>query len=98
MLEDNCWSKLDSNGPVARSGHCAALIGEILYVFGGLTNTEVLQDFHSLDLRERKWNKIKSETKPPGRASSAMCGCDALQKLYLFGGTTNIVEKMCKKY
>lgn len=51
---DNTWIKIIAdNAPPPRSGHCCALLDNDFYVFGGLNQTEVMNDLYQFNLIEK---------------------------------------------
>lgn len=54
FLESGVWSILTTSGPTpsSRQGHVAAMVGNRLFVHGGMAGQEVLSDLHCLDLGE----------------------------------------------
>lgn len=53
FLKENTWSKLHVEGeaPCVRTGHCVSAFGnDSMYVFGGYSETGVLNDMHRLDI------------------------------------------------
>ncbi|CAD8068638.1 unnamed protein product [Paramecium sonneborni] len=97
MFQDNIWECVQQNGmPTPKSGHCCCVVANNFYVFGGQSNTEILNEFHRFNLEDKTWSKLKSDSQPNGRSSAGMCGVDDIKKIYLFGGTLLIVEKTSK--
>lgn len=79
---------LSGNKPVARAGHCAALLPgtKNVAIFGGINGNKWLNDLHMLeDLSV--WNKVRLPTKsarPCARSYASLTAVDGF--LVLFGG------------
>ncbi len=92
------WEELNFSGPVPnnRARHCAAVIGNKLYIFGGLTRytsygitySSYSNDLFSLDLTNNTWDYIPvmGNDVPPPTYGAAMVAYNG--KLYIFTGKT----------
>lgn len=68
--EENRWVNLQiessSNIPSIRSGQCSTLLANKFYIFGGVNQTDVLNDLHCFDVDlhvelfkiYKSWSKI----------------------------------------
>ncbi|XP_064621079.1 uncharacterized protein LOC135483936 [Lineus longissimus] len=82
------WTKVDGSGkvPPPRSAATFDLVGDKLYLFGGLSQySGWFQDIYSFDTENASWNKVESSGTPPSprdKLASAVIG----KKIYYFGG------------
>jgi hypothetical protein len=68
----NSWTELDCIGyiPVAREGHCAALVNDTMYVFGGRTQDGVdLGDLAAFRISSRRWYMFQNMGHSPSARS-----------------------------
>jgi len=66
------WAKLDCQGPLPtpREGHAAAVLDDVMYVFGGRDEIgHDLGDLTCFDIRERRWYVIRSLGNSPSARS-----------------------------
>eukprot|EP00742_Colponemidia_sp_Colp-10_P001991 GILJ01002126.1.p1 GENE.GILJ01002126.1~~GILJ01002126.1.p1 ORF type:complete len:503 (+),score=89.63 GILJ01002126.1:497-2005(+) len=94
LSSDWKWTLLDVTGdaPAARRGHSSTLVGmgsqRKLFVFGGMYGySKFLDDLHSLDVDEYKWESLTVSGSPPSaRAyhSATVVG----ESVIFFGGLT----------
>ena len=72
----NTWSQLDCIGyiPVAREGHAAALVDDVMYVFGGRTEEGAdLGDLAAFRIGSRRWYTFtKMGPSPSPRSGHSM--------------------------
>ena len=90
----NQWEELNFSGPVPnnRARHCAAVIGNNLYIFGGLTRytsdgitySNYSNDLFFLDITTNTWNYIPvmGNSVPPPTYGAGMVAYNG--KLYIF--------------
>ena len=88
------WVKPEVTGavPEPREGHCAHLVQQSLYIYGGSTHTPMdLHDMHVLDLGNMNWASIDTcaandaTCYVPPKASRIACSSSGAE-LYTFGG------------
>ena len=68
----NTWSLIDCIGyiPAPREGHSAAIVDDVMYVFGGrLENGDDLGDLAALDLLHRRWYTFQNMGRSPSPRS-----------------------------
>lgn len=83
----DAWSVINVKGdsPKPRHGHVVCVIGQKLYVHGGMAGSTFYDDLHLLDLQKRTWRNVKQKKGHP--SSRAAHGCTILgTDLYVFGG------------
>lgn len=84
------WEKLAPGGerPVGREGHSATLVGNKIYVYGGSTLTELLDDVFVLDLQKGEWSPagVAGNTDPRAYHSAALFDSGLI---LIFGGLTS---------
>lgn len=71
--------------PRPRQGHACAVVGNRLFVHGGMAGTDIFGDLHVLDLESYKWSspQVSGDIPPPLAAH----GCAVVgNMLYIFGG------------
>lgn len=61
---DNTWEKItpkDNLLPEPRSGHASVISMQTktLYIFGGYTDKDALNDMHAFDLENEIWKKVE---------------------------------------
>lgn len=85
------WETPETYGdrPISRSNHAASVIGNKMYIFGGLlqSGTELIDsnDIHVLDTTTLYWTRIEATGDvPEPRCGHKMVTID--EKLYVFGG------------
>lgn len=81
------WSVLTLLGdsPKPRHGHAMAVVGQKVFVHGGMAGSTFYDDLHVLDLERKAWSSVKKKRSfPCSRAAHGMmtCGTD----VYVFGG------------
>ena len=72
-LQNKTWSLInhissewDDNQPTKRSGHAASIIGDKMYIFGGLEGiTHETNDFYYYDFKTESWNTIQLKISNP---------------------------------
>ena len=81
------WDKLKVAGlaPEPRSGHVAEFIGEKLFVMGGISRGESLDDLVYLDTRHMHWCQPRTSHPPRPRAQHAAAVVGT--SLMVFGGS-----------
>lgn len=72
--------------PDGRHGHSSVLLGDYLYVFGGVISGVCTNDLFKLDIRNDIWTKVVSVINPSARAFSVMLRKGNL--IYLHGGVS----------
>lgn len=68
----NSWTRLDCVGltPSAREGHAAALVGDVMYIFGGRTETVTdLGDLAAFRITTRRWYTFQNMGPSPSPRS-----------------------------
>ncbi|XP_051876593.1 rab9 effector protein with kelch motifs [Pristis pectinata] len=85
-IESLIWEKLQVNGIAPNTlNHCAALIGDNIFVFGGIQKGEVSDDLFMFSTVSLTWTPVKTIGPPPApRYNHASATVGGL--LYLFGG------------
>ena len=81
------WSVLESSGeaPAPRHGHSMAVVGQKMYLFGGMSDSTFCDDLHSLDVMKRVWVSVgKDRIWPCPRAAHTMVAHGS--SILLFGG------------
>lgn len=86
--------------PSARAEHAVTCLGKYMYVFGGISEMGLLQDFYQFDPHVLKWNSITQlnqawPTRRAGHSLDSSLG-DASPKLYLFGGRASLSNGLTK--
>jgi N-acetylneuraminic acid mutarotase len=73
--------------PESRVDHSLTLVGEHLYLFGGLRRKDLLNDCLAFSLQNRSWNVLKpvSSAVPCGRFGHTAVGIGS-SKMVIFGG------------
>ena len=86
------WTNLDPGGavPSPRAAHAAAKVGSKVWMFGGRSGNERLDDFYELDLSTVTWSKvnISSIEKPFARSWHSLTPTTS-GRLLLYGGYSN---------
>ncbi|MDQ3915671.1 MAG: galactose oxidase [Actinomycetota bacterium] len=98
-VTDNTWTQLHpaNEGPEARSGTSAWLIGNRMYIFGGVTAPafETLNDLWVYNLETNRWTELTANgaaSSPPPR-HVAQAGKRPVQgKLVLYGGESSLAS------
>lgn len=83
------WEQLETTGakPGFLSHHRSVLIGEEMYIFGGMkSDIENNCDLFSLNMKTLQWKVIQPEgdEKPEGRDDHSICASE--NSIYVFGG------------
>jgi hypothetical protein len=68
----NQWTQLDCIGfiPTPREGHAAALVGDVMYIFGGRTDEGMdLGDLAAFRITTRRWYSFQNMGPPPSPRS-----------------------------
>ena len=80
------WRKQETDGncPVFGKGACSAIVGDHLYIFGGLDDEDYRNDLHRLHLEDFKWQKLSKIGAPPERSYGGMVSHG--ECLIVFGG------------
>jgi N-acetylneuraminic acid mutarotase len=91
-LKTETWSTLttkSTQNPSPRSEFAHARVGEILIIYGGVSNNILLGDMHYFNLRTLEWRavEVKSTNNPINRKGSCMAA--AGDTIFIFGGITN---------
>lgn len=73
--------------PEAREGHIAVLVGKFMYIHGGSSLTEVLNDVYKLNMQTLEWQEVEMGGKADARAYHAGVLHDN-GLIFLFGGYT----------
>ena len=71
--------------PRVRSYHSTSLANNRMFIFGGKSGTNFLNDFFFLDLQTLVWFKLEIDGVPPS-PRCAHASVIALNKLYIYGG------------
>ena len=60
------WQEVKTTGvlPLPSCGHGTAVVGDEMYVFGGLTAGSKGNELHALDLRTKIWRRVGAKTNP----------------------------------
>jgi Galactose oxidase, central domain len=84
----NLWVQLDCIGyiPAAREGHAAALVGDVMYIFGGRTEEGAdLGDLAAFRISSRRWYTFQNMGPAPSpRSGHTMTACQ--QQIIVLGG------------
>lgn len=87
-LDTMRWEKTEPTSgdsyPVFGKGACSALIGDHLYVFGGLDDEDYRKDLHRLDLVDFTWKGLSKRDCPSERSYGGMVAHG--ECLFVFGG------------
>ncbi|XP_071511998.1 uncharacterized protein [Diadema antillarum] len=86
-VEKKTWNQQQTSGtePVAHSS-AACVVGQRIYVFGGLIDGQAVDDIHCYDTDCQWWVKLTVTGVPPSPRCDAACA--AVDKfIYVFGGT-----------
>ena len=86
------WVELPSSPgrPSARSGHSLTTVGQSLYLFGGFTGTERLNDLYVYDIASGQWtleNGLQGLPPSPRSGHSVVVAADG-RRVFVFGGAT----------
>ncbi|CAG9320752.1 unnamed protein product [Blepharisma stoltei] len=86
----NMWELLNPTGdiPTAREGHIAAVVGSKLYISGGTTLTDLLDETNILDLTTLEWKEAELGGSIEPRAYHAAALHDS-GLIFIFGGYTS---------
>ena len=83
------WAAPEAHGPAPspRGGHCAHLVLDTLYIYGGCTKPRqrCFNDISALDLGTNTWSRVAAAGNAPHPASHPACG-SAGADLAVFGG------------
>lgn len=89
------WSHIDAKGdvPLALVGHSTALVEDIVYIFGGMTEEVGLSAvLYTFNLHTYTWQTIRgSGTRPDGNFGSSLVYDSKRNQLILFGGRRYLV-------
>lgn len=69
--------------PSARHGHCSAVIGDTVIVYGGFDG---LDDMYEFNMHTLHWTNITAEVRPPGRGQASLTAVTN-DLLFLYHGT-----------
>ncbi|KAG8680241.1 Negative regulator of mitotic exit, partial [Ceratobasidium sp. 394] len=87
-LATRTWTELTCIGfiPVPREGHAAALVGDVMYVFGGRgVDGKDLGDLGSFKISNQRWYMFQNMgPQPSGRSGHAMATADG--RMFVLGG------------
>ncbi|QRV83089.1 cell polarity protein [Ceratobasidium sp. AG-Ba] len=87
-LATRTWTELTCIGfiPVPREGHAAALVGDVMYVFGGRgVDGKDLGDLGSFKISNQRWYMFQNMgPQPSGRSGHAMATADG--RMFVIGG------------
>ena len=72
------------NDTIKRYACASGIIGDYLYIFGGIRGTTLLGDMHRYDLKTNTWEQLYPENSPPARAACASVVANG--KLYMING------------
>lgn len=90
------WSRLECIGyiPAAREGHAAALVGDVMYLFGGRTGSGIdLGDLAAFKISSRRWYTFQNMGIPPSpRAGHSMVNSPS-GDILIIGGRPSMSEK-----
>ena len=86
------WTQKKTTGdpPPGLAEGCCAVVGDVMYVFGGYDGSMFYNDVHSLDTSSDtlEWNEVEARNRYEGPICKAGCGLVAVneQTLACFGG------------
>ncbi|KAF8499883.1 hypothetical protein F5888DRAFT_117731 [Russula emetica] len=90
------WTELQCTGsvPSPRGGHAAALVDDVMYLFGGYNHgTTYLGDLTALNLSTQRWTMFQDiSPSPSGRSYHAMA-CDGT-RVFVLGGKLSHEAKL----
>ena len=90
-LDEFVWQKLTpkGNAPLPRSGHAAAVVNHLVYVFGGWNSSTQFKDLFILDTETMTWSEAESGWADP-RWNLTVCSVEAIPnwKVFVFGGVS----------
>ncbi|HRU52824.1 MAG TPA: kelch repeat-containing protein [Planctomycetota bacterium] len=87
-----------TDGPSKRVGHTMVSVGNTLYLFGGLTHTDGLEDYEDYndlwkyDESKNAWEKIETEEGPSARCFHNMIAIDNM--IYVLGGVNKTPQRI----
>ncbi|KAH9414813.1 hypothetical protein DERP_008654 [Dermatophagoides pteronyssinus] len=76
--------KKDS-APLPRHGHSAIVYKESMYIYGGMSNLNVRNDFWSWNFKTKEWNRVKTNRTNPG-VRSFHSAIVVLDSMFIYGG------------
>ncbi|KAG8732623.1 Negative regulator of mitotic exit [Ceratobasidium sp. 423] len=92
-MQTKTWTELTCIGfiPVPREGHAAALVGDVMYVFGGRgVDGKDLGDLGSFKISNHRWYMFQNMgPQPSGRSGHAMATNDG--RMFVIGGESGEV-------
>ncbi|CEL57233.1 Tip elongation aberrant protein 1 OS=Schizosaccharomyces pombe (strain 972 / ATCC 24843) GN=tea1 PE=1 SV=1 [Rhizoctonia solani AG-1 IB] len=92
-MQTRTWTELTCIGfiPVPREGHAAALVGDVMYVFGGRgVDGKDLGDLGSFKISNHRWYMFQNMgPQPSGRSGHAMSTADG--RIFVLGGESGEV-------
>ncbi|ELR18451.1 SPRY domain containing protein [Acanthamoeba castellanii str. Neff] len=69
---ENVTAKIEGDGPRARMAHASAVVGDKVYIFGGVTaEKQLLNDIHILDVGRMQWSSPQVYGRPPTARQNA---------------------------
>ena len=85
-MKQKLWRQVVFSGhaPAPRYFHSSVVYGDYIYIFGGYTGVERLQDLHQYSFEKRSWSCLDVEKPPSGRSS--LVAQVYKNSLYIFGG------------
>ncbi|KAM7166653.1 kelch domain-containing protein 3-like isoform 2-T2 [Macrochelys suwanniensis] len=85
-LSSLTWQKLKTNGIAPQTlRHSSAVIGENIYVYGGVRNGKAVDDLYMFSTVSLSWTPVKTTGSAPG-ARSGHAFATIGQVIYMFGG------------
>ncbi|ETV85187.1 hypothetical protein, variant 1 [Aphanomyces astaci] len=89
------WTKLsgpDANSPARREGTILQVIGDIAYIYGGLTNNTMFTDTWKFDLLHLEWTRLVTTVSPGYRFDHV--GTTHGTDVYVFGGSVSNTSRL----
>ena len=97
-LDTFLWKKEETTGNVPRmaQGSSFAVVGDSLYVYGGMNDEDYFDGFYKLNLEgEFNWTKLQASDGPTAKGFGAMVAAGG-ENLVTFGGVGNRLLKESK--
>jgi N-acetylneuraminic acid mutarotase len=95
--EDNTWMEAHPTAgaarPLPRQGHCAAAVGNMMYIFGGVSyGYQPFNDFWAYNVVTNEWTELSPNQPFKGPAPRWLSSCTIVEdgpdsvRFFLFGG------------
>lgn len=97
-ISTGVWSELECIGfiPIPREGHAAAIVDDVVYVFGGRdVHGKDLGDLAAFRISNQRWYMFQNMGPSP-MAKSGHSLCAAHGKVFVIGGESNLSPQVQK--